>query len=273
MIRSIHTLSAAVALAFGLAALPAVSATASTKSAKPATKSAAAKPGNGDAKAGNGDAKASAKSARGARKTVAAAPAAPVIPDATPEQVAAAEMVYYGRYECEFDQTVQIGKSTKNAAYVDVMAGKSQWLMKPVLSSTGAIRLEDVRGETLMVQIASKSMLLNVKTARRIVDECISPSQRALIDAAKAAKAAELAGAKAETGATQPAAAPALLVAPGSLPPPDARPAPIAPATPASGASPMRPAAATSVSPVSTSAAPAADVTTAAALPAAPAVK
>ena len=36
--------------------------------------------------------------------------------------------------------------------------------MKPVLSSTGAIRLEDVRGETLMVQIASKSMLLNVKT-------------------------------------------------------------------------------------------------------------
>ena len=46
--------------------------------------------------------------------------------------------------------------------------------MKPVLSSTGAIRLEDVHGETLMVQIASKSMLLNVKTARRIVDECVS---------------------------------------------------------------------------------------------------
>ena len=44
-----------------------------------------------------------------------------------------------------------------------------------------------------MVQIASKSMLLNVKTARRIVDDCISPKQRELIEAAKAAKAAEAA--------------------------------------------------------------------------------
>ena len=62
--------------------------------------------------------------------------------------------------------------------------------MKPVLSSTGAIRLEDVRGETLMVQIAAKSMLLNVKTGHRIVDDCISPKQHELIEAAKAAKAA-----------------------------------------------------------------------------------
>ncbi|MGZ5236066.1 MAG: hypothetical protein ACXWCV_07135, partial [Caldimonas sp.] len=69
--------------------------------------------------------------------------------------------------------------------------GKGEWLMKPVLSTTGAIRLEDVKGETLMVQIASKSMLLNVKTAHRIVDDCISPKQRELIEAAKAAKSAK----------------------------------------------------------------------------------
>ena len=55
------------------------------------------------------------------------------------------------------------------------------------------IRLEDVKGETLMVQIASKSMLLNTMTARRIVDECISPKHRELIEAAKAAKAASAA--------------------------------------------------------------------------------
>ena len=41
-----------------------------------------------------------------------------------------------------------------------------------------------------MVQIASKSMLLNVKTAQRIVDDCVSPKQRELIAEAKAAKAA-----------------------------------------------------------------------------------
>jgi hypothetical protein len=47
-----------------------------------------------------------------------------------------------------------------------------------------------VRGETLMVQIASKSMLLNVKAGKRLVDECLSPKQHELVDAAKAAKAA-----------------------------------------------------------------------------------
>ena len=56
-------------------------------------------------------------------------------------------------------------------------------------ASTGAIRLEDVRGEALMVQIASKSMLLNVKTGHRIVDACVSPKQRELMEAAKVAAA------------------------------------------------------------------------------------
>ena len=57
--------------------------------------------------------------------------------------------------------------------------------MKPVLSSTGAVRLEDVRGESLMVQIAAKSMLLNTKTGQRIVDACIRPKQKELMAAAK----------------------------------------------------------------------------------------
>jgi hypothetical protein len=120
-------------------------------------------------------------------------PGAPVvvipIPDASPEQVKAAEMVYMGKYDCEFNQTIDVLQSVKYSGYVDLKSGKSSWLMKPVLSSTGAIRLEDVRGETLMVQIAAKSMLLNVKTGHRIVDDCISPKQRELIEAAKAAKA------------------------------------------------------------------------------------
>ena len=116
-----------------------------------------------------------------------------IIPDAYPEQVKAAEMVYYGKYDCEFNQTVDIAQSPKYPAYVMVKHNKGEWLMKPVLSSTGAMRLEDVKGETLMVQIASKSMLLNTMTARRIVDDCVSPKQRELIEAAKAAKAASAA--------------------------------------------------------------------------------
>ena len=124
-----------------------------------------------------------------AGKKPAAVVAAPVA-DAQPDQVKAAELVFYGSYDCEFSQTVDITQSAKHSAYVDVRHGKRDWLMKPVLSSTGAIRLEDVRGETLMVQIAAKSMLLNVKTAQRIVDDCVSPKQRELVAEAKAAKAA-----------------------------------------------------------------------------------
>ncbi len=134
-----------------------------------------------------------AKSAKPAAKTskkAAPAPVAFAVPDAQPEQVKAAELVYYGVYDCEFKQTVSITQSSKYSAYVDVKHGSKDWLMKPVLSSTGAVRLEDVRGETLMVQISSKSMLLNVKSAQRIVDDCISPKQRELIAEAKAAKAA-----------------------------------------------------------------------------------
>jgi len=136
-----------------------------------------------------------AKPAAKAAAPAKAAPAKPemIIPDAYPEQVKAAELVYYGKYDCEFNQTVDIAQSPKYPAYVTVKHGKGEWLMKPVLSSTGAVRLEDVKGETLMVQIASKSMLLNTMTARRIVDECISPKQRELIEAAKAAKAASAA--------------------------------------------------------------------------------
>jgi len=150
--------------------------------------------------------------AKPASKAKAApAPAVFTVPDAQPDQVKAAELVFYGPYECEFQQTVSITQSPKYSAYVDVKHGAKAWLMKPVLSSTGAIRLEDVRGETLMVQIASKSMLLNVKSAQRIVDDCVSPKQREMIAEAKAAKAAaEAAPVKASTEAGTAAAAPLL---------------------------------------------------------------
>ena len=177
MLPRLASIGLAALLSCGLATAPAFAADAKAKAAKPAAK----------------------KNAKSALKPVVVE--AP-IPDAQPDQVKAAELVYYGIYDCEFSQTVSIVQSAKHSSYVDVKAGKKDWLMKPVLSSTGAIRLEDVRGETLMVQIAAKSMLLNVKTAQRIVDDCISPKQRELVAEAKAAKAAaEAASVKAVTQA------------------------------------------------------------------------
>jgi hypothetical protein len=123
---------------------------------------------------------AAAKASKGAKE-------AP-LPEPTPEQQKAAELVYYGDYACEFNETVTIQANAAHLFYVDVRHGKSTWLMKPVLSSTGAMRLEDVKGEMLMVQIASKSMLLDTRTGHRLVDACVSPRQRELMEAAKQAK-------------------------------------------------------------------------------------
>ena len=165
----------------------------------------------------------SAKSVKSTKKAAAHKAAEFVLPAASAAQVDAAERVYYGAYDCEFNQSIQIVANAKHASYVDIKHGKADYLMKPVLSSTGAIRLEDVRGETLMVQIAAKSMLLNVKTGRRLVDDCISPKQRDLNEAAQAAKAAATAAAAAVAAAAAPsapaatpAAAPAMA---GSAPP------------------------------------------------------
>jgi hypothetical protein len=164
---SLLTLAAALVLS---ATAPAVLA----QSAAPTKKPAAAK-----------------ASKKAPAKAVEPAPPA----EASAEQIDAAGRVYYGAYECEFKQTINISASPKFPSYVDVKHAKADYLMKPVLSSTGAIRLEDVRGEALMVQISSKSMLLNVKTGQRLVDECISPKQRELIEEARIAKAAAAASA------------------------------------------------------------------------------
>jgi len=143
-----------------------------------------------------------------AAKAPAAKKVAPVmLPEATPEQLEAAQLVYYGHYDCELNQSIDIRNDDKHAGYVALTHGRTEYLMKPVLSSTGAVRLEDVKGETLMVQIANKSMLLNVKTGHRLVDECVSPRQRELMQVAAQAKAAEAAASAAAQAASAAATA------------------------------------------------------------------
>jgi hypothetical protein len=116
--------------------------------------------------------------------------AAPVatLAEASPEQLAAAERTHFGVYECEFNQSIDVGMNPKTPGYVDVKFQKSVFTMKPVQSSTGALRLEDVKGKTLLLQIANKSMLMDVKAGRRIVDSCVHASQKEAAMAAAAAK-------------------------------------------------------------------------------------
>lgn len=130
---------------------------------------------------------------------------------ASTEQVEAAERVFYGVHQCEFEQSVDVAIHPEWPAYVNVKFGKATYVMRPVLSSTGAVRLEDVQGETLMVQITAKSMLLNVKAGRRLVDECISAKHHeamaaASLSEAAASAAAQAAAAAAAEGASAPVA-------------------------------------------------------------------
>ena len=156
----IRTAVLAAAFAFASVSALAQTAPAAKPAAKPATKSAA-KP-------------------TPAKK---AAPAETPLPAADKAQLDAAERTHFGLYECDFKQTIDVALNPKNAGYVDVTFAKKVYTMKPVLSSTGALRLEDVKGVTLLIQIANKSMLMDTKAGKRLVDACVHEKQRAFNDA------------------------------------------------------------------------------------------
>ncbi|MGE0311535.1 MAG: hypothetical protein AB7P21_07955 [Lautropia sp.] len=105
------------------------------------------------------------------------APAAQQVAAADESQMAASRVVYLGRSNCEFNQSISVTPNQQYPGYVDLAHGKKRWLMRPVISPTGAVRLEDVRNEALLIQIGSKTMLMNQKTGQRMVDNCIHPQQ------------------------------------------------------------------------------------------------
>lgn len=127
-------------------------------------------------------AKPAAKPVKAAAKKKAAAPAP--LPTADQNQLDAAERAHYGPYACDMNQTVNVSKNATSPGYVDLTFGKKAYTMKPVLSSTGALRLEDVKGVGLFIQIANKSMLMDTKAGKRLVDSCVHEKQRAAAEAA-----------------------------------------------------------------------------------------
>lgn len=135
-----------------------------------------------------------AKPAAPAKKAAAKAPVDEPLPPSTGEQNAAASMTYFGHYDCEMNQAVEVSLNPKYDGYIDVTFGKQKYTMKPVLSSTGALRLEDVKGQALLLQIAYKSMLMDIKAGRRMVDECVHEKQMLAKKAAEGQPTAGLMG-------------------------------------------------------------------------------
>lgn len=118
-----------------------------------------------------------ARSANAAPAEPAAAPAPLAAADA--EQLLAASQVYIGRYDCEYGQILTVSRTAGQDGYVDAEILRRKATFKPVRSSTGAIRLEEVQsGALLLVQIPSKTILMDTKAGKRLVDACRHDEQK-----------------------------------------------------------------------------------------------
>jgi hypothetical protein len=95
----------------------------------------------------------------------------------TPAQLTVADSVYIGRLPCELGAYVTIAKDAKNPGYFELQTGAHKFHMFPVVTSTGAIRLEDPKAGGVWLQLANKSMLMSQKLGSRLADECMSPAQ------------------------------------------------------------------------------------------------
>jgi hypothetical protein len=124
--------------------------------------------------------KAPAKPTIKKRAAAAPVPEAPLAA-AGAEQLEAANSAHLGDYDCEFEQKVTLELYSKAPGYIELRQKAQSWVMKPVMSSTGALRLEDVKGRILMIQIANKSMVMDTKIGQRLVDGCVHEKQRAFI--------------------------------------------------------------------------------------------
>ena len=109
--------------------------------------------------------------------------------DVAPEQerVVVAEQVHTGRMTCELGNFVTVTPDAQNAGAFVVQLKQHKFHMVPVVSSTGAIRLEDAQAGAMWLQLANKSMLMNSKIGQRMADECQSPDQAAVAQAMKLA--------------------------------------------------------------------------------------
>jgi len=150
-----------------MAALVAASPLAFAQADKPADKKAAA-------------ARPAAKSrlAHSARKAVEEA--TPIDDDPkvelTDADLQAAKQVYMGDIQCELGAKVKVAAGRRAGMFVVTTKGY-RFLMHPVESRTGAIRLEDPKRGAMWLQLGNKSMLMSQKLGQRLADECQSPQQ------------------------------------------------------------------------------------------------
>ncbi|HZY20371.1 MAG TPA: hypothetical protein VFE82_18010 [Ramlibacter sp.] len=87
-----------------------------------------------------------------------------------------AKQVFVGEIKCELGASVRVRAARRTGLFV-VTTRNYRFLMHPVESRTGAIRLEDAKRGAMWLQLGNKSMLMSQKLGQRLADECQSPEQ------------------------------------------------------------------------------------------------
>ncbi|MFN5255580.1 MAG: hypothetical protein ACK5BY_07015, partial [Limnohabitans sp.] len=95
-------------------------------------------------------------------------------PSPSPE-ILIAQQIHQGQLPCELGATVRIEADPSQAGAFHVQGKGFKYRMFPVQTSTGTLRLEDKKAGAVWLQLANKSMLMDQKRGRRIVDDCVHP--------------------------------------------------------------------------------------------------
>jgi hypothetical protein len=156
---------------------------------------------------------AQAQTAAPAKKAVAKKPAAkakaePVSAtndNLNPAQLSIADRVLTGVADCEFKEKVDVEKIPGHNGNFKVTYDRKSYVMVPEETTTGAIRLVDLSGAVVWIQIPMKSMLMNQKEHHRLVDGCQEDEQRIAVQSSQ--KAGANAGALAPSVASPAAVA------------------------------------------------------------------
>ena len=122
--------------------------------------------------------------AQASSESVRKAKPAPVQPVAAPvalgdEELLLSTRVSVGNIPCELGQSVNLRPDADAPGYFHLQLKNQRFHLRPVMSATGALRLEDQTRGAVWIQLANKSMLMDQKQGRRLADECMSPLQAA----------------------------------------------------------------------------------------------
>lgn len=94
-----------------------------------------------------------------------------------PDELAIAERVHQGQLPCELGALVRLEADASQPGYFYLHGKGFRYRMHPIVTSTGAIRLEDRKAGAVWLQLANKSMLMDQKKGRRLADECANAEQ------------------------------------------------------------------------------------------------